>query len=98
MKKLLNLDLLEFHVREAAQELDLLLDAIQYAKDGTRRKGTVGDEPLYWPLEEGALAASLEHAYHHLNFAWNGRFKTMQDAGTSRSGRSRCCEAVSNDK
>ena len=27
MKKSVNLDLLEFHVREAAQELDLLLDA-----------------------------------------------------------------------
>ena len=27
----LNLDLLEFHVREATQELDLLQDAIQYA-------------------------------------------------------------------
>ena len=80
MKKSLNLDLLEFHVREAAQELDLLLDAIQYAKDGTRRKGAVGDEPLRWPWQEGALAASLEHAYHHLNFAWNGRFKTMQEA------------------
>ena len=38
MKKSLNLDLLEFHVREAAQELDLLLDAIQYAKERTRRK------------------------------------------------------------
>ena len=80
MKKSLHLDLLEFHVREAAQELDLLLDAIQYGKDGTRRKGAVGDEPLHWPLREGALAASLEHAYHHLNFAWNGRFKTMQEA------------------
>ncbi len=80
MGKALNLDLLEFHVREAAQELDLLLDAIQYAKDGTRREGAVGDEPLYWPLEEGALAALLEHAYHHLNFAWNGRFKTMREA------------------
>ena len=82
MKKSLNLDLLEFHVREAAQELDLLLDAIQYAQDGMRREGTVrlGDEPLYWPLREGALAASLEHAYHHLNFAWNGRFKTMREA------------------
>ena len=34
LKRLLNLDLLEFHVREAAQELDLLLDAIQYAQDG----------------------------------------------------------------
>ena len=80
MKKSLNLDLLEFHVREAAQELDLLLDAIQYAKDGTRREGAVGDEPLYLPLREGALAAALEHAYHHLNFAWNGRFKTMREA------------------
>ncbi len=80
MRKSLNLDLLEFHVREAAQELDLLLDAIQYAKDGTRREGAVGDEPLHWPLREEALAASLEHAYHHLNFAWNGRFKTMQEA------------------
>ena len=80
LKRLLNLDLLEFHVREAAQELDLLLDSIQYARDGTRREGTVGDEPLRWPLREGALAASVEHAYHHLNFAWNGRFKTMREA------------------
>ena len=80
MKKSLNLVLLEFHVREAAWELDLLLDAIQYAKGGTLREGAVGDEPLRWPLQEGALAASLEHAYHHLNFAWNGRFKTMREA------------------
>ena len=78
----LNLDLLEFHVREAAQELDLLLDAVQYARDGMQREGTVGDEPLRWPLREEALAASLEHAYHHLNFAWNGRFKTMREADT----------------
>ena len=80
MKKSLNLDLLEFHVREAAQELDLLQDAIQYAKGGTLREGAVGDEPLHWPLREEALAVSLEHACHHLNFAWNGRFKTMQEA------------------
>ena len=79
-KKRLNLDLLEFHICEAAQELDLLLDAVQYARDGTRREGAAGDEPLRWPLREGALAASLEHAYHHLNFAWNGRFKTMREA------------------
>ena len=82
LKRSLNLDLLEFHVREAAQELDLLLDSIQYARDGTLREGAVGDEPLRWPLQEGALAASLEHAYHHLNFAWNGRFKTMREADT----------------
>ena len=80
VKRSLNLDLLEFHVRGAAQGLDLLLDAIQYGEEGKRREGAVGDEPLYWPLEEGALATSLEHAYHHLNFAWNGRFKTMREA------------------
>jgi hypothetical protein len=80
MKRSLNLDLLEFHVREATQELYLLQDAIQYAKDGTRREGAVGDGPLHWPLREGAFAASIEHAYLHLNFAWNGRFKTMQEA------------------
>ncbi len=38
-KKPLNLELLEFHVREVVQELDLLMDTISYAKDGTRRKG-----------------------------------------------------------
>lgn len=41
MKCSLNLDLLKFHVCEATQELDLLLDLIQYAKDETRREGTV---------------------------------------------------------
>ena len=79
-KKRLNLDLLEFHICEAAQELDLLLDAVQYARDGTRREGAAGDEPLHWPLREETFAGSLEHAYHHLNFAWNGRFKTMREA------------------
>ena len=49
MKRKLNLDLLEFHVREAAQELDLLQDVIQYAKDGTHREGAIGDKPLLWP-------------------------------------------------
>ena len=58
----------------------MLQDAIQYAKDGTRREGAVDDEPLRWPLQEGALAVSLEHAYHHLNFAWNGRYKALREA------------------
>ena len=41
MKKSLNLDLLKFHMCEATQELDLLLDSIQYAKDETRREGNL---------------------------------------------------------
>ena len=80
MRATVNLDLVEFHVREAAQELDRLLDAIQYAKDEAQQKSSVGKAPLYYPLREGTFAASLEHAYHHLNFAWNARFKTMYEA------------------
>ena len=30
--------------------------------------------------DEGRLCAGLAHAYHHLNFAWNGRKKTMAEA------------------
>ena len=59
MKKSLNLDLLGFHVREAAQELDLLLDAIQYAKDGTRGEGSVGDEPCICRYRKDRLPLRL---------------------------------------
>ncbi|MBQ7252308.1 MAG: hypothetical protein IJS32_06885 [Kiritimatiellae bacterium] len=77
MKKTLNLELLEFHVREASQELKTLLERIGAASgkggDGSRAWSK-------WPFSEGALEASLEHAYHHLNFAWNVRFKTWETA------------------
>ncbi len=77
----INYDLLEFHVRAASQELDLLLDSIRHARNELGNENAVGNEPLYFPLHESALAASLEHAYHHLNFAWNARFKTMGGNG-----------------
>lgn len=80
MKDKLNYELLEFHVREAAWELGMLMESIECAESGRMHKGAKCKEPFRWPLTEGALAASLEHAYHHLNFAWNGRFKTMQEA------------------
>ena len=35
-----NHDLLAFYVREATQKLDLLLKAIQYAREGMRREGS----------------------------------------------------------
>lgn len=76
----INYDLLEFHVCEASQELDLFLDSIRHARNELGHENAVGNEPLYFPLHESALAASLEHAYHHLNFAWNARFKTMGEA------------------
>ena len=74
MKKSLNLELLEFHVNEAMQELETLLDSIRQAKDSARCEDKCSNL-LHWPLTEGAFSVSLEHAYHHLNFAWNGRSK-----------------------
>ena len=79
MKKSLNLELLEFHVNEARQELRSLLDSIRQTKDSSWSRDKSA-KFKHCPLTEGTLAVSLEHAYHHLNFAWNGRFKTMEEA------------------
>ena len=77
MKKTLNLELLAFHVREASQELEMLLERIGVAMGkGGDGSGTWSK----WPFSEGTLETSLEHAYHHLNFAWNVRFKTRETA------------------
>ena len=35
--------------------------------------------------DEGRLCAGLAHAYHHMNFAWNGRKKTMVEADSKFS-------------
>ena len=79
MKRLLNFELLEFHVNETIQELRSLLDSIRQTKDSSWSRDKSA-KFTHHPLTEGALAVSLEHAYHHLNFAWNGRFKTMEEA------------------
>ena len=79
MKRLLHFELLEFHVNETIQELRSLLDSIRQTKDSSWSRDKFA-KFKHCPLTEGALAVSLEHAYHHLNFAWNGRFKTMEEA------------------
>ena len=79
MKRLLNFELLESHVNETIQELRSLLDSIRQTKDSSWSRDKSA-KFKHRPLTEGALAVSLEHAYHHLNFAWNGRFKTMEEA------------------
>lgn len=79
MKKKLNYELLEFHVREAAGELDSLLRRIQFMLGRQDEDGQLQTD-AFGPLTEAGFAVSLEHAYHHLNFAWNGRFKTMHEA------------------
>ena len=79
MKNKLNYELLEFHIREAAGELDSLLSRIQFMlgrpnKEGELQVDTRGD------LNEVGLEVSLAHAYHHMNFAWNVRNKTTKEA------------------
>ena len=76
MVKSLNLDLLEFHVREVAQELDLLLDAIQYAKDGMR--GTGGSRRCGKRMRSSTGTRS-------------SRVRAPSAVGLRSSGRSRCC-------
>ena len=74
MKRQLNYDLLLFHVREASQELESLQLYIRDMLGEPLRKDE--RELLYrGKLSEPGLQVSLEHAYHHLNFAWNVRYK-----------------------
>ena len=79
MKRQLNYDLLLFHVREASQELESLQLHIRDMMEDSLRKDE--RELLYrGKLSEAGLQASLEHAYHHLNFAWNVRYKDTENA------------------
>ena len=84
MKRQLNFDLLLFHVREASQELDGLLLRIKKMLGELEEPLSVEDKAILHvydqPLEEGGLKVSLEHAYHHLNFAWNVRYKDTENA------------------
>ena len=78
MKNKLNYELLEFHIREAAGELDSLLSRIQFMLgrldwEGKRQVDAWG------PLTEAGLEVSLAHAYHHMNFAWNVRNKAREE-------------------
>lgn len=79
MKKSLNLELLEFHVREAAGELDSLLSRIQFMLGRPNKAGELQVDTR-GPLNDGGLEASLAHAYHHMNTAWNARNKATMEA------------------
>ena len=82
MSRRLNYELLEFHVREAAEELDTLLLHIRNSSGETLSAEEKEQLHAYQlePLCEAGLKVSLEHAYHHLNFAWNVRHKATEDA------------------
>ena len=80
----LNYDLLLFHVREACDELDTLLLRIKKMLGELEEPLSEADKAILAvydrPLEEAGLKVLLEHAYHHLNFAWNVRYKETKDA------------------
>jgi hypothetical protein len=57
------------NLEEAAEELNRTVEAL-------RRPGR---------YSEGELHVALQHVYHHINFAWNGRLSTRK--------RSRACSA-----
>ena len=84
MRRQLNYDLLLFHVREASQELDALLLRIKKMLGELEEPLSEADKAILAvydrPFEEAGLKVSLEHAYHHLNFAWNVRYKDTNDA------------------
>ena len=68
MKNKLNYELLEFHIREAAGELDSLLRRIQFMLGRLDKAGDLQVD-VWGDLNEAGLRVSLAHAYHHMNFA-----------------------------
>lgn len=79
MKRTLNYELLEFHVREAAEELDSLLRRIRFMLGEPDENGEL-EADARGALTEYGLEASLAHAYHHMNTAWNARSKASGEA------------------
>lgn len=79
MKNDLNYELLEFHIREAAEELESLLSRIQFMLGRPNKAGELQVD-VWRDLNEVGLEVSLAHAYHHMNFAWNVRNKTTKEA------------------
>lgn len=68
MKRTLNYELLEFHIREAAGELDSLLRRIRFML-GKADENDILETDAWGALTETGLEVSLAHAYHHMNTA-----------------------------
>jgi len=84
MERQLNYELLAFHIREASSEIDSLHVRIKNMLGELERPLSEREDMVLKfygsPLDEAGLRVSLEHAYHHLNFAWNVRCKVTNDA------------------
>ena len=82
MRKHINVELVQFHVHEAACELFSLVARLKevQGKQLSRSEKIMVAPYRKLELTESAIKVSLEHAYHHLNFAWNVRKKEWEDA------------------
>ena len=82
MRKRINVELVQFHVHEAACELFTLVARLKEAQGKQLSEAEKIMAMPYRKLEltEVGIKVSLEHAYHHLNFAWNVRKKEWEDA------------------
>ncbi len=53
----MNTEFILFHLQDAKEELDNLIEEMLKQSD----------------YSEGSLSAAMQHIYHHINTAWNGR-------------------------
>ena len=80
-KHQLNIPWIHFHIREALGELRGLEALLEYLETGKKNERLFSIDADRFCKEgkpdkaaiEIHLAASLAHAYHHMNFAWNTR-------------------------
>jgi len=73
----MNWQIIKSNIKEAREELEKIENEIDSSE----------------PLEETELMLMMEHAYHHLNFAWNirnvstDRYTIMSDEDFNRWGK-----------
>jgi len=66
-----NWEQIAWHLNEAMGSLAAVREFAMLKRDGKRAKRAI---------TEGQLAAEIGHAYHHLNFAWNTRRMSVEEA------------------
>jgi len=72
-----NWEQIAWHLNEAMGSLVSVREFAKLKRDGKRAKRA---------MTEGQLAAEFEHAYHHLNFAWNTRCMSYEEAEADFDG------------
>ena len=63
LTRVMNREVVLFHMGEAAEELGRIIARLAQGGD----------------YDSTALAADMGHLYHHLNTGWNGRYQSSKD-------------------